>query len=570
MRRPRAMVLDEVWRRLDGVEALSGPHGGPLRRTVKLILDPLVIRPVQHPECAGSILTADGAVLLTARINAAADVLRATAAWFTLLKQVRRALRITAGNAQDLYFQRCYELATVSGMPDAVADRGAAEDALLEIHNLTAGRTTQALKEFLADPEQSGDLAELIATAWRRRPLTTTPDHTEPLTDLLNACAAARLGEPEPDVDIDDLIAASIGTHHGIRLWLAQGSDAAPAIPAALELEPAIPAVRESTLAGVTAAGGHAAAAGPVPSAQYLGLTAYPAPQPPRVGASASKASLGLPFDRTIHERVFTVLQAASERADLPPIPELVDAEIARSCSPWALLDESLRLAAAAGAHLALQLRPIVNAPNDIGSPLAGAPGNGHSTRGPETGVASAAARVINSRWQREAYVLQARRMMVCPTSLTAAAAPTAAMSAVGGSIGEVVSTDVAGFHGAAASNRVAPGFGTGSESSGAVPPVGADALGSLETPGAVSAPGPLAVIAADLQVPWRPYLRRLWARVHGRDVREVPVYEADELWDLLDGVARSVMLDHRMRVKKALAATAVAAELDELESRAG
>ncbi|MFB8007619.1 hypothetical protein [Nocardia sp. NPDC056000] len=543
------MVLDEVWRRLDGVEALSGPHGGPLRRTVKLILDPLVIRPVQHPECAGSILTADGAVLLTTRINAAADVLRATAAWFTLLKQVRRALRITAGNAQDLYFQRCYELATVSGMPDAVADRGAAEDALLEIHNLTAGRTTQALKEFLADPEQSGDLAELIATAWRRRPLTTTPDHTEPLTDLLNACAAARLGEPEPDVDIDDLIAASIGTHHGIRLWLAQGSDAAAAIPAGQ---------------------GPVAAAGPVPSAQYLGLTAYPAPQPPRVGASASKASLGLPFDRTIHERVFTVLQAASERADLPPIPELVDAEIARSCSPWALLDESLRLAAAAGAHLALQLRPIVNAPNDIGSSLAGAPANGHSTRGPETGVTSAAARVINGRWQREAYVLQARRMMVCHASLAAAAAPTAAMSAVGGSIGEVVSTDVVGFHGAAASNGAAAGIGTGSGSGGAVPPVSAETLGSLETPGVVSAPGPLAVIAADLQVPWRPYLRRLWARVHGRDVREVPVYEADELWDLLDGVARSVMLDHRMRVKKALAATAVAAELDELESRAG
>ncbi|MFB7724775.1 hypothetical protein [Nocardia sp. NPDC056100] len=542
------MVLDEVWRRLDGVEALSGPHGGPLRRTVKLILDPLVIRPVQHPECAGSILTADGAVLLTTRINAAADVLRATAAWFTLLKQVRRALRITAGNAQDLYFQRCYELATVSGMPDAVADRGAAEDALLEIHNLTAGRTTQALKEFLADPEQSGDLAELIATAWRRRPLTTTPDHTEPLTDLLNACAAARLGEPEPEVDIDDLIAASIGTHHGIRLWLAQGSDAAAAIPAGQ---------------------GSVVAAGPVPSAQYLGLTAYPAPQPPRVGASASKASLGLPFDRTIHERVFTVLQAASERADLPPIPELVDAEIARSCSPWALLDESLRLAAAAGAHLALQLRPIVNAPNDIGSSLAGAPANGHGTRGPETGVTSVAARVINGRWQREAYVLQARRMMVCPTSLTAAAAPTAATSAVTGSIGEVVSNDVAGLHGAAVSNG-ATGFGTGSELGGAVPLVGADALGSLETPGAVSTPGPLAVIAADLQVPWRPYLRRLWARVHGRDVREVPVYEADELWDLLDGVARSVMLDHRMRVKKALAATAVAAELDELESRAG
>ncbi|WP_438804094.1 hypothetical protein [Nocardia farcinica] len=127
MRRPRASVLDEVWRGLDGVEALSGPHGGPLRRTVKLILDPLVIRPVQHPVCAGAVLTADGATLLATRVHAAADVLRATAAWFTLLKQVRRALRITEGNAQDLYFQRCFELATEYGHPHPTRDRPRAE-----------------------------------------------------------------------------------------------------------------------------------------------------------------------------------------------------------------------------------------------------------------------------------------------------------------------------------------------------------------------------------------------------------------------------------------------------------
>ncbi|MCU1642062.1 MAG: hypothetical protein JWN03_2337 [Nocardia sp.] len=433
------MVLDEVWRRLAGVEALSGPNGGPLRRTVKLILDPLVIRPVQHPLCAGSILTADGAVLLATRIHAAADVLRATAAWFNLLKQTRRSLRITEGNAQDLYFQRCFELATVSGMPDAGRDRAAAEAALREIHDLTAGRTTQALKEYLTDPGRAREVSELIGTAWRRRPLTATPDHAQALAELLDACAAGRLGAAGKDVDIDDLVAASMGTHSGIRLW------------------------REEN-------GGAAA---------ELGLTTHPLPQPPRVGESASKSSLSLPFDRTIHERVFTVLQAASERADLPPIPELVDAEIARACAPWALLDESLRVTAAAGTVLAIQLRPI-----DESRVVA--------TEG--------AARVINGRWQREAYVLQARRMVVR-----------------------------------------------------------ADATA-----------GPLAVIAADLQVPWRPYLRRLWPRLHGRDVREVPVYAPDELWDLLDGVARSVILDHRMRVKRALAATAVAAELDDLESRVG
>ncbi|WP_067824054.1 hypothetical protein [Nocardia inohanensis] len=460
------MVLDEVWRRLDGVEALSGPHGGPLRRTVKLILDPLVIRPVQHPSCAGSVLTEDGAVLLATRVNAASDVLAATAAWFTLLKQTRRALRITEGNAQDQYFQRCFELATVSGMPDAVRDRAAAEAALREIHDMTAGRTTQALREYLTDPAREDELAALIATAWSRRPHTPVPRHTDQLALLLDACAAERLGEPAGDVDLEDLVAALAGTHTGIGLWLDEN-------------------------AGV---------------AQELGLTLHPVPAPPAVGASASTSTLGLPFDRTIHERVFTVLQASSERADLPEIPELVAAEIARSCAPWALLDEALRVAAAAGSVLAKELRPIGGGgpePGsgrfDDGSPRAGTAMAGRLGAQPRP-AGTAAARVINSRWQREAYVLQARRLAV----------------------------------------RTDPAATT----------------------------GPLAAIAAELQVPWRPYLRRLWARLHGWDVREFPVYSAGELWDVLDGVARSVILDHRTRVKRALA-TGVH-ELDAMESRAG
>lgn len=454
------MVLDEVWRHLDGVEALSGPHGGPLRRTVKLILDPLVIRPVQNPLCAGAVLTEDGAVLLATRVNAASDVLRATAAWFTLLKQTRRALRITEGNAQDQYFQRCFELATRSGMPDATRDRAAAEAALREIHDLTAGRTTQALREYLTDPARERDLAALIATAWGRRPHTPATRHTAQLALLLDACAAERLGEDPADIDLDDLVAALAGTHTGIAFWLDENTGAA----------------------------------------QELGLTLHPQPLPPMVGTSAATATLGLPFDRTIHERVFTVLQASSERADLPEIPELVAAEIARACAPWALLDESLRVAAAAGAVLAQELRPIAGLPAartglDVVHEIAGTAATDAGER-----VDTAAARVINGRWQREAYVLQARRLAV----------------------------------------RTDPAATT----------------------------GPLAAIAADLQVPWRPYLRRLWARLHGWDVREFPLYSAGELWDVLDGVARSVILDHRTRVKRALATSVN--EPEAMESRAG
>ncbi|MBF6224723.1 hypothetical protein IU470_06330 [Nocardia abscessus] len=448
------MVLDEVWRRLDGVEPLSGPHGGPLRRTVKLVLDPLVIRPVQHPLCAGPILTADGAVLLEARIQAAADVLRATAAWFTVLKQVRRTLRITEGHPQDLYFQRCFELATTAGMPDPARARAVAEDALREIHEYTAGRTTQALKEYLTDHTRERELAGLLELAWRRRPLTgpAGDEHDAQVDELLEACAAARLGE---DADgqrtLDRLVAAHAGTHTGIRLW----QDA---------------------------------------SAQELGLTAHPVPLRPAIGASASKSTLGRPFDRTVYERVFTVLQASTERAELPPIPELVDAEIARSCAPWALLDESLRVAATAGTALATGLTPIEHRRE----PSTGRPSLRLAETAPDT-TRSTAHQVVNSRWQREAYVLQARRLVVS-----------------------------------------------------AEPPT-----------------GPLAAIAAELITPWQPYLRRLWVRLHGRDVREFPIHEPDELWDLLDGVARSVILDHRTRVKRALSVRVNADEPDAAESKA-
>ncbi|PFX01754.1 hypothetical protein CJ469_03069 [Nocardia farcinica] len=446
MRRPRASVLDEVWRGLDGVEALSGPHGGPLRRTVKLILDPLVIRPVQHPACAGAVLTADGATLLATRVHAAADVLRATAAWFTLLKQVRRALRITEGNAQDLYFQRCFELATEYGHPHPTRDRPRAEATLREIHSFAAGRTTQALKDHLSDAGVTARLAELVETAWTRRPppRPRDPSHSGQLLDLLTAAAdrtsphrgeGARL--------LAAMIAANAGTHTGIALWYSEF--------------------------GVTA--------------RELGLTAHPLPARPALGASAATAALALPFDRTIYERVFTVLQASTERAELPPIPDLVTDEIARSCAPWALLDESLRAAAAAGTELGLGLEPIDR------------PGG--------AAAESAAHRVVNSRWRREAYVLQARRLAV------------------------------------------------------------------HLVPDAAEDRDPLTVVAAELRAPWRPYLRRLWVRLHGRDVRGLPVHEPEELWDLLDGVARSVILDHRTRVKNALSAAAAAPAVDTTEPRA-
>lgn len=443
------MVLDEVWRELDGVEPLSGPDGGPLSRTVKLILDPLVIRPVQNPACAGPVVSSDGAELLATRLHASADLLHATAAWFTLLKRVRRALRITEGNPQDLYFQRCFELATTAGPPDPDRGESIAADTLRDVHEYSAGRTTQALKAHITDPSQARQLTALIDLAWGRRPLSRVAleDDTWKIEALLDACPGARLDDESDDSGqcvFDGLVSRSAGTHFGIALWT----------PA------------------------------PAYTAHELGLTTHPVPGAPVLGMSASTAAVGLPFDRTVHERVFTVLRASSERAELPPVAELVTTEIARSCSPWALLDESLRVVATAGATLAVDLRPI-----------------GAGDRDPVADTASS--RVINGRWQREAYVLQARRL---------------ALSTADRSLPDT---------------------------------------------------NPLAAIAAELRKPWQPYLRRLWVRLHGRDARESSVHALDEVWDLLDGVARSVILDHRMRVKQALSVLPLADSADSSRSRA-
>ncbi|MFE2495864.1 hypothetical protein [Streptomyces scopuliridis] len=477
--RPRAMVLDEVWRELDGVGPLSGPQGGPLSRTVKLLLDPLVIRPVLHPQCAGPLVTAEGAALLAALIHASADALRATAAWFTLLKQVRRVLRITEGNPQDLYFQLCFELAATQGPPAPATGGRTAEEALRETHGSAQGRTTRALREYLTDPAHTTALASALDTAWAARTVEPAPgvrpdegrEGGTPveIRTVLDACPAGRSAGTRDSGSRDS------GSRDSGGRWSGAGGGAALA---------RLVADHAGTTAGRALWG---ARREPTPSAKELGLTRHPVPVRPGLGGgSASTSALGLPFDRTVHERVFTVLQTSSDRAGLAPVPELVRHEIARSCAPWALTDESLRVAATVGVQLALGLRP-----------LGGQPGADGGT---------GAHRAINSRWRREAYVLQARRLAV---DLAADASDTSGASG----------------------------------------------------PGGVAVAEPLARIARELRTPWRAYLRRLWVRLHGRDVRDVPMTGVEELWNVLDGVARSVILDHRGRVRHALSARPAASE---------
>jgi hypothetical protein len=60
-------------------------------------------------------------------------------------------------------------------------------------------------------------------------------------------------------------------------------------------------------------------------------------------------------------------------------------------------------------------------------------------------------------------------------------------------------------------------------------------------------------LVIDDLTAFARPYLSRLWARLHGRDVWQEPCDDVDDVRALLEGVARSVSLDHRQRIKSML-----------------
>ncbi|MDT0476967.1 hypothetical protein RM863_33090 [Streptomyces sp. DSM 41014] len=528
-RRPRAMVIDSAWRGLGpGPESLSGPGGAPLTRTVKLIVLPLIVRPALRPELATDFLGPREAAQLDALIRESGPILDATARWFTLLKKTRRALGIVAGNPQDLYFQRCFELATEHGVPSEGADAVAvAREVLEDVADVTGGRTVEALREWLSDPERRERLDTELAAGWGRRarlPGAGTGggagvagvDRVAGVAGVDQVAGVAEVGSAalreavlaagqvlescggrgsgtgagagarseagtgsasgrgsKADAGVfASMIESGHGSLLGRMLWAGGGETA---------VESAGAGEGKGGSEGADAGGSEGAGQGPVWGRRdipaHLGLSAFDVPPRPEVGRGASTATLPAPLDRTLFERLFTVLQASTHREELPTVPELVRHEVGRSCAPLGLRDESLRVAVVLGGTLAVGLDPLGGGATGVGlDPLDGgafAPGG------------TAAHRVVNSSWQREASVLRARRMTVSP--------------------------------------RPDPDGGV------------------------------LEALAHDLRTPWTAYMRRLWVRLHGRDVRDAPLTDTASAWAVLDGVARSVMMDHRARVRTAL-----------------
>ncbi|SEC81788.1 hypothetical protein SAMN04489727_5206 [Amycolatopsis tolypomycina] len=163
--RLRSTVLAAAWARISGVEVLSSGDGGPLTRTVKKIIDPLVVRTSTRPRLGRPLLEPADAAELTRLLLADAARLRATAAWFPHLKRQRRALRITAGDVQDVCFPLAYELATSFGMPGPDAPEAAAS-ALRELHGEAAEAGVARLAAYLNDPRVTADLTAELDRRW--------------------------------------------------------------------------------------------------------------------------------------------------------------------------------------------------------------------------------------------------------------------------------------------------------------------------------------------------------------------------------------------------------------------
>lgn len=296
------MVIAQAWTSLgEGIAPLSNAAGRPLARTVRLILDPLVIRPVHRPNLGAALISLTDAEELARTIAAGGDDLRATAAWFVVLKKARRRLGITAGNPQDLYFQRCYELARTRGGPGPDAAVVAAE-AVADIHDSTGRVTAAELRAYLTEPARRGELQGLIERTWTAVDRTRQSTPSPALGRFLDTCAAA------PD---DGLFNALV------RRAAGSATAAALAVPGA---------------------------------ARALGLTEHDAVRPPVIGETASKSALPSPFDRSILERLFAGLGAlARDAVKSVALSDVVTAEIYRAAGTWQLADEPSRILMAAG-----------------------------------------------------------------------------------------------------------------------------------------------------------------------------------------------------------------------------
>ncbi|BAX99537.1 hypothetical protein MSTE_04243 [Mycobacteroides stephanolepidis] len=347
---PRRAVIDRAWRAIgSGVEVLSADDGGPLRRTVKRILDPLVLRLRSNAAFSAPVLGPDVAAAMHALIVGHGPQLLATADWFVMLKSERRRQRITTGNAQELYFPVCFELAVTKGVPQ-VADRHTATEVLHDLHRDRDRTAIEVLNRHVEDPDVVARLARLRDRSWRdvRPDDSITGPFFTGLTTVLGAADSHR-----------EMSARQ-------RVWTALIADATPYN---------------------LGASAHGDAAALPWSIVDIGLSSTEPQRPPAIDGDREGDR---PMDRSVVDRVRATLRRALDREELPDVPLLCAEEVDRACAPWGLLSEDKQAALLAGVEVATDLRPL---------------GDSVATRYELSGR-------VQARLAKEAYVMHARRYL--------------------------------------------------------------------------------------------------------------------------------------------------------------
>jgi hypothetical protein len=354
--RPRRAVIDRAWRDIGpGVEVFSGADGGPLRRTVKRIIDPLVLRLRSNTQFSAPVLAPDVAAELHEQMVRSAPHLRAAAAWFGELKQQRRRLGITTGNAQELYFPACFELAVTRGTPASDGGQVAAE-VLAELHGGRDRTAIEALNAYVAEPQTVDRMRRQLEHSWG------DVVASGAITGPFFAGLATVLGPA-------DSHRAEAARQ---RVWSALVADGTPY--------------------NLGAAARRAEADLPW-SIIDIGLSScFPQQLPSVLGPGVGDR----PLDRSVVDRVRATLRRALDRDELPDIPLLCAEEVDRACAPWGLLAEDKQAALVTGIEVATDLRPL---------------------DGSASARHQLSAR-IQARLAKEAYVLHARRYLVAGTAV--------------------------------------------------------------------------------------------------------------------------------------------------------
>jgi hypothetical protein len=347
---PRRSVIDRAWRAIGpGVEVLSSDDGGPLSRTVKRIIEPLVLRLRSNPQYSTPVVDSGTAAAMHQLIVGSAPQLRSAAAWFGTLKLERRRQRVRTGNAQELYFPVCFELAVTKG-PPAPHDGETTAAILREIH-LGRDRTAiEVLHQYLASPDVVATLTGQLDRSWRD--VQAGEADTGPFLAGLGTALGRATGH-----------SAAAARQ---RAWSAVIADATPYNLGAL--------ARIET--------------GELPwSIIELGLSSVAPQRQPQISAASDSDR---PLDRSVVDRVRATLRRALDRDALPDIPLLCEEEVDRACAPWGLLSEDKQATLVAGIEVAVELAPLD--PSVIS----------------RYGLAAQ----IQARLRKEAYVLHARRYL--------------------------------------------------------------------------------------------------------------------------------------------------------------